>query len=239
MCCSRVLILEQNYLQITGQNNIFLTLFNYYIAIASFGGVGVVIKVYNESSDGFILWYRGWPLFSVIGLITEKRRDCAAFQATATGGTTDRNSLTSCEYDWTISRLGVRHFYKLQLSTHWPQSHQCCCLVCCPVNSILEAVQDGGGPAPGFHRGVRTPAGEFDTHPIAAPHQGHQPCLRCSPVMRAITKISVRCQKKLPTNTNFQVNRGESSFSLFHLEKLILFTLFFKICISININIIL
>lgn len=70
------------------------------------------------------------------------------------------------------------------------QSHQCCWLVLSPVSSILEAAQDGGGPAPSSHPDVHTPAGESDTHPAAVPHRGHQPGPPCSPVCRVITKMS-------------------------------------------------
>lgn len=55
------------------------------------------------------------------------------------------------------------------------------------------ATQDGGEPEPSLHPAAHTPPGECDTHPTAAPYQGHQCVLLCSPggesEDKALTKI--------------------------------------------------
>lgn len=76
------------------------------------------------------------------------------------------------------------------------QSHQCCWLVCSPVSSIPEAAQGGEGPAPGSHPDAHTPPEESDTRPASAPRRGHQPGPPCSPVWRAITKMSQVLQRR-------------------------------------------
>lgn len=62
------------------------------------------------------------------------------------------------------------------------------------------ATQDGGEPGPSLHPAAHTPPGECDTHPTAAPHQGHQCVLLCSPI--------VECEDKALTKTKEGIWRG-------------------------------
>lgn len=86
---------------------------------------------------------------------------------------------------WTFRQ--ILHFSKGPTSL---RSYQCCWWLSSPVSSILEGARGGGGPAPGSRPGVRTPAGESDTRPAAAPRPGRRRGPRCSPVWRAITQMS-------------------------------------------------